>query len=68
MIGFDFLTQICLVLQEHAHVTRQAANFERKLTQLKNVDPSEHADMLQHEAEALFKMNSVDYLDFELKN
>jgi hypothetical protein len=36
--------------------------------QLKNVDPSEHADMLQHEAEALFRMNSVDYLDFELKN
>ena len=36
--------------------------------QLKNVDPSEHADMLQHEAEALFRMHSVDYLDFELKN
>jgi hypothetical protein len=58
---------LLLSLQDHERVNRQAKNFERKLTQLKNLDPTEHSDMIQHEAEALFKLNSVDYLDFELK-
>ena len=50
---------------DHERVSRQAFNFERKLTQLKNVDPDEHADMMQHDAESLYKLNSVDYLDFD---
>jgi hypothetical protein len=54
--------------QDHARVTRQATNFERKLTQLKSMDATELADMMQHEAESLYRLNSVDYLDFELKN
>eukprot|EP00545_Synedropsis_sp_CCMP1620_P014856 CAMPEP_0119006370 /NCGR_PEP_ID=MMETSP1176-20130426/2256_1 /TAXON_ID=265551 /ORGANISM="Synedropsis recta cf, Strain CCMP1620" /LENGTH=134 /DNA_ID=CAMNT_0006958279 /DNA_START=314 /DNA_END=718 /DNA_ORIENTATION=+ len=54
--------------EDHARVTRQSVNFERKLTQLKSVDPTEHADMMQHDAESLYRLNSVDYLDFDSKN
>jgi hypothetical protein len=57
-----------LSAQDHARVTRQATNFERKLTQLKSMDATELADMMQHEADSLYRLNSVDYLDFELKN
>jgi hypothetical protein len=57
-----------LPAQDHARVTRQATNFERKLTQLKSMDATELADMMQHEGDSLYRLNSVDYLDFELKN
>jgi succinate dehydrogenase flavin-adding protein (antitoxin of CptAB toxin-antitoxin module) len=54
--------------EEHARVLRQTNNFERKLNQLKNIEPDELADLMQHEAESIYKLNSVDYLDFEIKN
>mmetsp|Transcript_24179 Transcript_24179/g.34618 ORF Transcript_24179/g.34618 Transcript_24179/m.34618 type:complete len:82 (-) Transcript_24179:82-327(-) len=50
---------------EHELVSRQARNFQRKLTQMKKMDPEDHADMLQHEAASLYQLNSVDYLDFD---
>jgi len=50
--------------EDHERVSRQAVNYERKLKQLRNLDPDERADMMQHEADAFFRLNSVDYLDF----
>jgi len=45
-------------------VTRQLGNFERKLHQLKSISEEEKADMYDTEAESFYKMNSIDYLDF----
>lgn len=53
-----------LSAEDHARVTRQITNFGRKLEQLKNMDEDDRKDMLQHEAESLYRMNSVEYLDF----
>jgi len=50
--------------EEHERVTRQLGNFERKLHQLKSISEEEKADMYDTEAESFYKMNSIDYLDF----
>lgn len=54
--------------EDHERVTRQIKNFGRKLEQLQNLDHDERKDLLQHEAESMYRLNSVDYLDFDLKN
>eukprot|EP00541_Cyclophora_tenuis_P002056 CAMPEP_0116569002 /NCGR_PEP_ID=MMETSP0397-20121206/16033_1 /TAXON_ID=216820 /ORGANISM="Cyclophora tenuis, Strain ECT3854" /LENGTH=114 /DNA_ID=CAMNT_0004096481 /DNA_START=133 /DNA_END=474 /DNA_ORIENTATION=- len=36
--------------EDHERVSRQAVNYERKLTQMKNVDPKEHAQNMEIEA------------------
>ena len=50
--------------QDHARVTRQLVNFERKLQQLRSMPEEDKAEMYDTEAESIFKMNSVEYLDF----
>jgi negative regulator of replication initiation len=50
--------------EDHERVTRQLYNFERKLNQLKSMSEEERAEMYDAEAESLYKLNSIDYLDF----
>jgi hypothetical protein len=50
--------------QDHARVTRQLVNFERKLDQLKSMPEEDKAEMYDTDAESIYKMNSVEYLDF----
>jgi hypothetical protein len=50
--------------EEHERVTRQLINFERKLNQLKNMPEEDKAEMYDAEAESLYKLNAIDYLDF----
>ena len=50
--------------QDHARVTRQLVNFERKLHQLKSMPEEDKAEMYDTDAESIYKMNSVEYLDF----
>jgi hypothetical protein len=50
--------------EEHERVSRQLINFERKLTQLKSMTEEEKAEMYDMEADSLYKMNAIDYLDF----
>ena len=45
-------------------MTRQLVNFERKLHQLKSMPEEDKAEMYDTDAESIYKMNSVEYLDF----
>jgi len=50
--------------EDHSRILRQRVNFETKLDQLQNRDETEHAEMMSHEAESMYRMESVDYLEF----
>ena len=45
-------------------MTRQATNFQRKLTQIRETSTEDHHRMMEDDAESFFQLNSVEYLDF----
>lgn len=55
-----------LSTEDHHRVLKQIDNFSRKLETLQSVSQEHLNDIMGTEADALFRMNSVDYLDFTL--
>eukprot|EP00548_Thalassiothrix_antarctica_P002487 CAMPEP_0194147114 /NCGR_PEP_ID=MMETSP0152-20130528/22529_1 /TAXON_ID=1049557 /ORGANISM="Thalassiothrix antarctica, Strain L6-D1" /LENGTH=85 /DNA_ID=CAMNT_0038847807 /DNA_START=298 /DNA_END=555 /DNA_ORIENTATION=- len=53
-----------LSTEDHSRVLRQHTNFGTKLEQLQNMDEMERKEIMEHEAESMHRMESVDYLEF----